>query len=98
VPWYVGTGRRIRAVTRADIESAMPHLGELIALLPRLKIVVLVGRHAQRARALLPDALARYELFECPHPSPRSLNARPALRLEILRCLEAVAERLGRKS
>jgi hypothetical protein len=41
VPWYVGTGSRIRAATRADIAAAAPFLDEFLGLLPRLRVVVL---------------------------------------------------------
>jgi len=51
VPWYVGTGKRIRPVNAADITDALPHLKTLLGLLPKLQLIVLVGRKAQSAEA-----------------------------------------------
>jgi uracil-DNA glycosylase len=94
VPWYVGSGTKIRAVTLADIRASEPHLKELLSLLPKLRVVVLIGRKAQRAKALVKRMPLRYEVFECPHPSPLSLNGRPERRAEVLHCLSAVAAHL----
>ncbi|SCX77029.1 uracil-DNA glycosylase [Nitrosospira sp. Nsp13] len=44
VPWYVGTGQKIRPVTLKDIRDAEPALRSLLPLLPNLKVVVLVGQ------------------------------------------------------
>ncbi len=49
VPWYVGTGQRIRPVNAADISQALPHLKTLLGLLPNLQLIVLVGRKALSA-------------------------------------------------
>ena len=49
VPWYVGTGKHILPVNSADIRQALPHFKELLDLLPRLEMIVLVGRKAQHA-------------------------------------------------
>src|SRR5690606_29285717 len=48
VPWYVGTGAKIRPVNASDLKAATPWLARLIGLLPHLRVVVLVGRKAQR--------------------------------------------------
>ena len=95
VPWYVGSGEKIRAVTGADIQTSSPHLQELLGLLPALRVVVLVGRKAQRARPVFERLASHCMLFECPHPSPLSLNGRPERRSEILQCLKAVAAQLS---
>ena len=54
VPWYVGSDTKIRPVNSADIRQALPHLQELLALLPRLEMIVLVGKKAQRAKPQIP--------------------------------------------
>lgn len=95
VPWYVGSGERIRAVTEADIRASSPHLKELLGLLPALRAVVLVGRKAQRARPMFERLAPHCALFECAHPSPLSLNGRPARRAEVLHCLNTVAAHIG---
>jgi uracil-DNA glycosylase len=95
VPWYVGSGEKIRAVTIADIRASSPHLQELLGLLPALRAVVLVGLKAQRARPVFEHLAPHCTLFACPHPSPLSLNGRAERRSEILRCLKAVAAYLS---
>lgn len=95
VPWYVGSGAKIRAVTDADIRASSPHLKELLGLLPALRAVVLVGRKAQRARPVFERLGGHCALFECPHPSPLSLNGRPERRSAILQCLKKVAAHLN---
>jgi len=95
VPWYVGSGSRIRAVTDSDIRASEPHLKELLRLLPALLTVVLLGRKAQRTGPLFERLAPRCAVFQCPHPSPLALNGRPQQRLRILNCLRAVATHLG---
>jgi uracil-DNA glycosylase len=95
VPWYVGSGTKIRAVTDTDIKLSEPHLRELLRLLPALRAVVLIGRKAQRAKLVFERLVPQCVVFQCPHPSPLSLNGRPQKRLEILRCLKAVAAHLS---
>lgn len=46
VPWYIGTGTKIRPATVRDRGTAGPALVKLIGLLPQLHSVVLVGRKA----------------------------------------------------
>jgi uracil-DNA glycosylase len=97
VPWYVGSGSKIRAVTQADINASEPHLQRLLELLPRVYTIVLIGRKAQRAKRFFVTSPNRYTIFECPHPSPLSLNSSrggPSRRDEILTCLKLVAQRL----
>lgn len=95
VPWYVGSATKIRAVTEADIQASQPHLRELLRLLPALRAVVLVGRKAQRVKPVFGRYVPNCAIFQCPHPSPLSLNGRPEKRAEILGCLKAVAAHLG---
>jgi uracil-DNA glycosylase len=95
VPWYVGSGTKIRAVNGSDIKASEPYLQELLRLLPALRAVVLIGRKAQRAKPVFERLAPECAIFQCPHPSPLSLNGRPQKRLEILRCLRALAAHLG---
>ena len=50
VPWYVGENGHILPVNSTDIRQALPHLKELLILLPRLEMIVLVGRKAESAK------------------------------------------------
>lgn len=95
VPWYIGNGKRIRAATSRDLREAEVHLPELFAALPRLKVVVLVGRKAQRLRDKIERLAPDLAILASPHPSPLSFNGRPERRLEILACLARVKEIIG---
>ncbi len=52
-PWYVGENGHILPVNAKDIQEAQPYLSELVALLPRLQKIVLIGRKAQTAAPYL---------------------------------------------
>jgi len=84
VPWYIGSGSRIRAANSSDIEEGIQSLGELIRLLPKLRAIVLVGRKAQRAKSTIANVAPRLTVFSCPHPSPLFVNRRTANRGLIL--------------
>jgi uracil-DNA glycosylase len=74
VPWYVGDGEgRIRAVTKADIDAAMPHLKNLPALLPKLEMIVLVGKKAQSASKEI-ETITDLALAQTHHTSARVFN------------------------
>lgn len=79
VPWYVGSGTKIRPVEARDIEEAAPYLGELISLLPDLRAVVLVGKKARSAKAVV-RRLTKAFIFEADHPSPQVFNVWPEKR------------------
>ena len=49
VPWYIGSDRKIRPADSTDIAAGIESLRELMQLLPKLRIVVLVGKKAQKA-------------------------------------------------
>jgi hypothetical protein len=77
VPWYVGTGTRIRPVVRDDLEEARPALNELLSLLRAIQVVVLLGRKAARGWRHIGSELSA---IEAPHPSPLSVNRYPWVR------------------
>jgi uracil-DNA glycosylase len=74
VPWYVGTGQKIRPVTLKDIRDAEPALRSLLHLLPNLKVVVLVGQKAARVEPLLQRLNLGFRIMQVPHPSPLFVN------------------------
>lgn len=90
VPWYVGGDSTIRPVTRSDLATALPFTSELIALLPRLKAVVLLGRKAQAAKAHI-ARLTNARVFESHHPSQRVMNRWPERRAEMLDTFRSLA-------
>lgn len=95
VPWYIGTGTRVRAANGQDLRSAERPLEELFGLLTRLKVVVLVGRKAQRFSAVIRRLAPPVAILTCAHPSPLSFNGRPERRAEMLACLCQVNILLG---
>lgn len=88
VPWYIGDAGRIRNPTLADLRAAQAPLKALIALLPDLRAVVLMGRASQRGWSLL-SALHPQDVVvvPSPHPSPQVVNTNPAARDRIARAL-----------
>ncbi len=92
VPWYVGDGAgRIRAVSREDIREALPHFGSLLELLPKLEVIVLIGKKAQSAAQEL-RRQTRLPFVSTPHPSARVFNVWPAKRTEMEADLIQVAK------
>ena len=95
VPWYIGDGARIRPATGADIIAARPYLQELLSLLPSLRIVVLIGRKAQRAASSIQEMAPGTRILSMLHPSPlvvnRDLRNRPRM-LRTLRVARGLLE------
>ena len=94
VPWYIGTGKTIRAAKAADINQGVPYLGRLVQLLPKLRAVVLLGKKAQRAETHLNEMLPDLSIFECPHPSPMFVNRASGNGEVLLNGLRAVKDLL----
>jgi uracil-DNA glycosylase len=95
VPWYIGTKTRIRAARTDDIALGLPPFQRLLQLLPRLRIVVLIGRKAERARPLIERVRPDLNILVSPHPSPLFVNNAPGNRERILVILRKVAELLA---
>lgn len=70
-------GARNRALTRAEIREGAETIPALIALLPRLAVVVLAGRVAAQARQTIADARSSITIVEIPHPSPANVCTSP---------------------
>jgi hypothetical protein len=95
VPWYIGTGSRIRPANRKDLTQGMGPLVGLLALLPKLRAVALVGRKAGTVRHAITDRYPHIRIFETPHPSPLFVNNRPENRGRLLGALQEVASFLN---
>lgn len=89
VPWYIGTGSRIRPPTGADIGAGLRTLPLLLQLLPRLRAVVLVGGSAKGAHRRIAQ-MVRLPIHHVPHPSPRFINRNPQNRRRLLAALRQV--------
>jgi hypothetical protein len=69
VMWNVIPGwNGIRTVTSAELKAGVSEVVGLLALLPNITGIVLVGRKAQRAKHLLAER--GIAVFHSPHPSP----------------------------
>ena len=98
VPWYIGSGTKIRAATKDDVGEGRPSLMELLSLLPRLELVVFIGRQAEHAANWLKRERPELMYLNCPHPSPLYVNHAPGNRQRILEVLHEVAERISVRS
>ena len=94
VPWYIGTGMRIRAAGKTDTDAGIRALTRVLDLLPKLRAAVLIGRKAERASQLLAQLRPAVRVFKSPHPSPLFVNNAPGNRqrildvfLEVTKCL-----------
>ena len=73
VPWWNGTRRIAAAEHRAGIAALL----DLVALLSKLKVIVLVGSRAHRAEQAI--AHVGVPIFKTAHPSPIVRASRPQL-------------------
>ena len=76
VPWYVGTGDKIRPVKISDIERALPFLKILLTLLSDLRVIILVGKKAQKAKKHI-QQVSNVPLVSSYHTGNQSLNREP---------------------
>lgn len=70
IPTWNGT-RQIKA---EDLKTAPGHLRDLLALVPRVRTIILVGNRAQdtfaKIERVAPDLVSRYKIIRSLHPSP----------------------------
>jgi len=97
VPWYIGDDSRIRPANSSDIASGSSSLSRLLGLLPHLRIVVLVGRKAERAERIILQSKPEVRIFKVPHPSPLFVNNAPGNRERLLTALRKAADFLHYK-
>ena len=95
VPWYIGTGKKIRAATSVDIASGTESTAELLSLLPRLQAIVFVGLKAQRVEHRVHGLAPHVRCFRSPHPSPLFVNRKPENRAKLLQCWRQVSAYLS---
>jgi uracil-DNA glycosylase len=95
VPWYIGSGKRIRAANSIDIGSGLLALEELFSLLPSLKLVMLLGKKAQKASDIICGLNPSLNIVKSPHPSPLFVNRRPENRELLLGIFKDVSAKLS---
>lgn len=98
VPWYIGSGKKIRPANTKDIVQAKKYLFRLLSLLPRLRVVVLSGKKAQKAESFLKDKNLTVALIKMPHPSPLFVNNSRENKYKILRHLRDVKQLLANEN
>ena len=94
VPWYIGSGTKIRPAKRDDVREADEWLTELLATLDRLCFVVFVGKKALHAQGVVRSARPDLEVMTMPHPSPMFINRASANRSRILAVLQELSVRM----
>ncbi len=94
VPWYIGSDNKIRSANSDDIEQGWPYLVQLLTMLPKLKIIVLIGKKAQRVASRLRVVRPDLRIMDCPHPSPLYVNNKPENRDILLSALRKIATAL----
>ena len=94
IPWYVGTGTHIRPVNSADIRQALPYLQELLVLLPRLEMIVLVGRKAQSAGPQI-SLLTPLTIMHTYHMSALVFNTSPERKKQTEEAFQDIAQFLN---
>ncbi|MBI3432477.1 MAG: uracil-DNA glycosylase [Hydrogenophilales bacterium] len=92
VPWYIGSGTKIRTAKPADLNNGLSHFFELLSLLPKLRAVVLVGRKAEFVVKDLECRRPDLKIFRSPHPSPMYCNRSKENPKNILNALHQVAK------
>ena len=89
IPWYIGTGKRIRPARRSDIQKGQTYLHRLLALLPNLDAIVLVGRKAQATATFL-STVTSARVFQPLHPSAQVITCWPEKRVQLMEELRSV--------
>src|SRR5258708_2895615 len=95
VPWYIGSGTKIRPARRRDMADARAYLARLLADLPRLEVVVLVGKKSHMEKYRIPGLNPSVKILAMPHPSPLFVNRLPGNRARILDVLQEIARLLA---
>jgi uracil-DNA glycosylase len=87
VPWYIGSGTKIRPAKRTDIDEGYKYIGKLLDLLPNLRTIVLLGLKAHQIREDIEKSRPDICVIESYHPSPLFINRRQENRQMIIEAL-----------
>ena len=75
VPWYIGDGKKIRHPSHSELNVGFNHLTKLLLILEKIKVIVLVGKHASNAAlGKLKQDAPNLVIIEVPHPSGTNIN------------------------
>ena len=95
VPWYIGSGTKIRPAKREDVREADKWLKALLAILHQLRIVVFVGQKALHAKGVVQCSRPYVEVMTIPHPSPMFINRASGNRGRVMAALQELAVRMA---
>ena len=78
VPWYIGNdeGTSIRAAKGDDVRAGIEYLAPLVAAMPNLSCIILVGGAARQAHMFL-SRTTEARIVSCHHTSARVMNPNP---------------------
>lgn len=94
VPWVIHAPGALNRAPRRSEAAAAPYFAPLLALLPRLAVVVPAGRFAQAAAAPLSALRPDLPVIPIPHPSPTYVCTSSTVRVRILAGLSDAAAHL----
>ena len=72
VPWYVGDGTKNKSVKAQEVDKGRHYLEGLLDLAPHIRVILAMGKHAQRSVSPMTSDLAHrgVHVIETPHPGP----------------------------
>jgi uracil-DNA glycosylase len=99
VPWYIGNEDRsvIRSAVGSDIAEGIEYLKPLIAAMPTLEFIILVGAAARKAHVFL-SRITTVRIVSCHHTSARAQNANRAAakeNVDVLRFIKGISQASG---
>ncbi len=96
VPWVIhAQGALNRAPRRSELKSGQAWLAPLLAVLPKLEVVVLSGRSAGASQGPIEALRPGLPVVTIPHPSPTYVCTSPSVRTRILDGLRQAAATLA---
>jgi hypothetical protein len=78
IPWFLGSGTRVRRPTAAEVGQSVPYLSDLLTLLGRRRrlAALVLGDVARRCFEQV-RAPHRLRVFRFPHPGPHLMRRNP---------------------
>ena len=96
VPWLIHpSGARNRAPTRTETAAGLALVPGLLTLLPQLRVIVLCGRAAGLAEAVIARHRPGLAVLRMPHPSPTYVCTAPQIAARIVGILAQAARLAG---
>ena len=95
VPWYVGSGTKIRPATHEDVREADEWLTALLGHLHQLRFTMFVGQKALHAQRVVHSCRPDTQVMTMAHPSPMFINRALANRDRVRASLQHLAARMA---